>query len=125
MPDYIDKSNALGWLDSQENAPTCMIKFCEVFAEFGEKKAEIDICNLRHVFSSDAFTWVVIDRTKERQSTVSCGVYLMRNNELVRATPIICALLGEDTRGNVKSNYMYVVDQFLNLINPSAEIRHV
>lgn len=125
MPQFIDKSNALAWLDTQTDAPLCVVKFCEAFAEHGEKKAEIAIDHMNHALNSEDFTWVVVNRTGDRQQTRSFGVYVMRNNELIKCAPLLGAILGEDKNGNVKVNYSYVLDQFLNMINPFAQIRHI
>lgn len=133
MPNMIDKSNALAWLESARvdygiNGVVlnpAIENYCKLLAQYGSKE-QVSVEAMIHCFGDmDAnCKWVIVDRTKERQSTKSAGVYILRNNELVRCTPLISALFGQDRNGNVKVNYMYLIGQFLELIC-GVEVRHV
>lgn len=134
MPDMIDKTNALKWFDNFNKTyeGDTKIAFMRAYVEFMALHGTEDVstAHLENISSiindCDAFAWMVVDKTKERQSTHSFEVYIIDERLLEhRVTRLIAAICRQDKQGQVKVNHRFEVDQALKALDPYARIIHL
>lgn len=134
MPNLIDKTNALEWFNAL--ATSCegatKIQFMRLYVEFMalHGTGDVSTVHLENIADTindcDAYVWIVVDKTKERQSTYSFEVYIMDERFVEsRVTRLIAVVCREDRQGQVKVNYRFEVDQVIKALDPYAKIIHV
>jgi hypothetical protein len=134
MPQYIDKTSALAWLDSQDTAHMtgCKAQFLTLFCEYLAVHGTQDV-SVQHLESVASFIdnathiiVVTVDKTKQRQETKSYEVYILDQAlEDIRATTLFAALYRSDKNGCVKVNYRCELDQAFRATIPLVRITHL